>query len=104
MTYLISVPRLSFDVLERARPVLAFMRGARSPVLIDGMVANTRMGIVHFHEIPGEGTLDLAASFKALNDNGFNGFGAVELYHHVESWQRALDDSHKHLTAIGQEC
>jgi sugar phosphate isomerase/epimerase len=104
LTYLISVPRLSFDVLERASPIVSFMRGARSPVLIDRMVANTRTGIVHFHEIPGEGTLDLAASFKALNDNGFNGFGAVELYHHVESWQRALDDSFKHLANIGQDC
>lgn len=102
-TYLISVPRLSFEVLERARPIVGFMRGARSPVLIDRMVANTRTGIVHFHEIPGAGTLDLAASFKALNDNGFNGFGAVELYHHVQSWQRALDFSFKHLAAIEQE-
>lgn len=101
-TYLISVPRLSFDVLERARPIVGFMRGARGPILVDRMVANTRTGIVHFHEIPGEGTLDLAASFKALNDNGFNGFGAVELYHHVESWQRALDDSFDHLAAIGR--
>lgn len=101
-TYLISVPRLSFNVLERARPIVGFMRGVRGPVLIDRMVANTRTGIVHFHEIPGEGSLDLVASFKALNDNGFNGFGAVELYHHVDSWQRALDDSYKHLAAIGQ--
>ena len=102
-TYLISVPRLSFEVLERARPIIGFMRGARSPVLVDRMVANTRTGIVHYHEIPGEGTLDLATSFKALNDNGFNGFGAVELYHHVECWQQALDDSFKHLSAIEQE-
>jgi len=101
-TYLISVPRLSFDVLERARPVVAYMRGARSPVRIDKMVANTRTGMVHFHEIPGEGTLDLAASFKALNDHGFNGFGAVELYHHVASWQQALEDSYRHLAAIDQ--
>jgi sugar phosphate isomerase/epimerase len=103
-TYLISVPRLSFDVLERAKPVLAFLRGARGPVLIDRMVANTRTGIVHFHEVPGEGSLDFAASFKALNDNGFDGFGAVELYHHVDSCQRALDDSYKHLAAIRQAC
>lgn len=101
-TYLISVPRISFDALERAKLVVAFMRGARGPVLIDRMVANTRTGVVHFHEIPGEGTLDLAASFKALNDNGFDGFGAVELYHHVDSSQKALDDSYRHLSAIGQ--
>lgn len=101
-TYLISVPGLSFDVLERARPILAYLRGVRGPALIDRMVANTRTGIAHFHEIPGDGTLDLAASFKALNDGGFDGFGSVELYHHVDSWRRALDASYRHLAAIPQ--
>lgn len=101
-TYLISMPGLSYEVLERAHPIIAFLRGARGPALVDKMVANTLTGIVHFHEIPGEGTLDLAASFKALNDNGFNGFGSVELYHHVESWQAALAASHRHLAAIAQ--
>ena len=101
-TYLISIPGFSYDVLERAHPITAFLRGARSPQVVDKMVANTLTGIVHFHEIPGEGTLDLAASFKALNENGFNGFGSVELYHHVESWQGALDDSYRHLAAIAQ--
>lgn len=97
-TYLISVPGLSFDVLERAKPVLAYLRGARNPPLVDQMVANTVTGIVHFHEIPGEGTLDFAASFKALTEGGFSGYGSVELYHHVESWEKALTDSHRHLT------
>lgn len=101
-TYLISVPGLGFDVLERAWPIVAHLRGVRGPALFDRMVANTRTGIVHFHEIPGEGTLDLAASFRALNEHGFHGFGSVELYHHVESWQQALDDSYRHLAAIAQ--
>lgn len=101
-TYLISVPGLSFDVLERARPIIAYLRGVRGPALIDRMVANTRTAVAHFHEIPGEGTLDLAASFKALNDGGFDGFGSVELYHHVDSWRRALDASYRHLAAIPQ--
>lgn len=101
-TYLISVPGLSFDVLERAWPIIAYLRGAKGPGLVDRMVANTLTGIVHFHEIPGEGTLDLAASFKALNDHGFNGYGSVELYHHVASWQQALDASYRHLAAIAQ--
>lgn len=96
-TYLISVAGLSYEVLERARPVIAHLRGVRSPPLIDRMVANTRTGIVHFHEIPGEGTLDFAASFRALTGNGFSGYASVELYHHVESWERALRDSHRHL-------
>jgi sugar phosphate isomerase/epimerase len=100
-TYLISVPRLSFDVLERARPIIIYLRStknAEGKLLMDKMVANTLTGIVHFHEIPGEGTLDFAASFKALNDNGFSGYASVELYHHVASWEKALADSYEHLS------
>jgi sugar phosphate isomerase/epimerase len=100
-TYLISVPGLSFDVLERARPILIHLRSAKNSdgkLLMDKMVANTLTGIVHFHEIPGEGTLDFAASFKALNDNGFSGYASVELYHHVASWEKALADSFEHLS------
>jgi sugar phosphate isomerase/epimerase len=96
-TYLISVPGLSYEVLERAKPVIAYLRGARTPALIERMVANTLTGIVHFHEIPGEGTLDFAATFDALIRNGFSGYAAVELYHHVGSWRKALFQSHRHL-------
>jgi sugar phosphate isomerase/epimerase len=96
-TWMISVPGIDFDVLERARPIVAWLRGARAAPRVDRMVANTLTGIVHFHEIPGEGTLDFAASFKALTDAGFAGYGSVELYHHVASWQQALDDSYRHL-------
>jgi len=67
------------------------------------VVANTRTGIVHFHEIPGQGSLDLAASFRALTEQGFDGYGAVELYHHVESWQQALEESHHHLAPLTDE-
>jgi sugar phosphate isomerase/epimerase len=66
--------------------------------LIDKMVANTLTGIVHFHEIPGEGTLDFAASFNALTTHGFSGYASVELYHHVEAWEKALYDSYAHLS------
>ena len=100
-TYLISVPGLSFDVLERARPILIYLRSTRDAdgnLFMDKMVANTLTGIVHFHEIPGEGTLDFASSFKALNDNGFSGYASVELYHHVQSWEKALNDSYRHLS------
>lgn len=99
-TYLISIPGLSFDVLERARPIIAWLRGVSGTPLITQMVANTLTGVVHFHEIPGEGTLDFAASFKALIDHGFAGFGAVELYHHVASWEKALADSYHHLSTF----
>ncbi|MFZ2098756.1 MAG: sugar phosphate isomerase/epimerase family protein [Anaerolineales bacterium] len=99
-TYLISVPGLSYDVLERARPILIYLRSEKDTdgrSLVDKMVANTLTGIVHFHEIPGEGTLDFSASFKALNEHGFSGYASVELYHHVEAWEKALNDSYTHL-------
>ena len=100
-TYLISVPGLTYDVLERARPILIYLRSTKDvngKLLMDKMVANTLTGIVHFHEIPGEGTMDFAASFKALTDNGFSGYASVELYHHVQSWEKALNDSFRHLS------
>lgn len=100
-TYLISVPALSFDVLERAKPILYYLRTTKDSngkLLVDKMVANTLTGIAHFHEIPGEGTLDFKASFNALIENGFSGYGSVELYHHVKSWEKALNDSYKHLS------
>jgi sugar phosphate isomerase/epimerase len=99
--YLISVPGLSYDVLERARPILIYLRSTQDEdgrLLMDRMVANTLTGVAHFHEIPGEGTLDFAASFKALTDNGFSGYGSLELYHHVQSWEKALNDSYRHLS------
>jgi sugar phosphate isomerase/epimerase len=99
--YLISVPGLSYDVLERARPIIIYLRSTKDKngkLLMDKMVANTLTGIVHFHEIPGEGTMDFAATFKALRENGFSGYASVELYHHVASWEKALADSYKHLS------
>jgi len=99
--YLISVPGLSYDVLERARPIIIYLRSTRDAsgkLLMDKMVANTLTGIVHFHEIPGEGTMDFAATFKTLKENGFSGYASVELYHHVASWEKALADSYRHLS------
>jgi sugar phosphate isomerase/epimerase len=100
-TYLISMPGLSYNVLERARPILIYLRTAQdqhSKPLVDKMVANSLTGVAHFHEIPGEGTLNFAASFKALTDHGFSGYASVELYHHVGSWEKALHDSYAHLS------
>ncbi len=99
-TWMISIPGVSFEVLERARPIVAHLRGVRGPALIQRMVANTRTGIVHFHDIPGHGTLDFAACFTALATHGFSGYGAIELYHHVASWQHALGASYRHLAPI----
>lgn len=102
-TWLISIPGLSYDVLARARPVAAWLRGVRNPPLVHHLMANTRTGIAHFHEIPGRGTLDFRASFDALTRNGFSGYGAVELYHHVDGWQEALDETYRHLAPLMQD-
>ena len=96
-TYLISVPGLSYEVLERAKPVIAYLRGVKNPPRIRKRVANTRTGITHFHEIPGEGTLDFAASFNALACHGFSGYATIELYHHNALWESALLESYRRL-------
>lgn len=99
--YAISVPGLSYDVLEGARPIIIYLRSTKTEngkLYMDRMVANSLTGVVHFHEIPGLGTLDFKNSFAALVNNGFEGYGSVELYHHVKSWKKALDDSLTHLS------
>lgn len=99
--YAISVPGLSYDILEGIRPIVVYLRSDGSSgnkAYMDKMVANTLTGIVHFHEIPGLGTLDFRNSINALVENGFDGYGSVELYHHVKSWKKALNDSFKHLS------
>jgi len=99
--YAISVPGLSYDVLEGVRPIIVYLRSTKDEngiLYMDRMVANTLTGIVHFHEIPGLGTLDFKNSFSALVNNGFDGYGSVELYHHVKSWKKALVDSFAHLS------
>lgn len=99
-TWLISLPGLSFQVLERARPIVAWLRGVSGPTLIRQRVANTRTGIVHYHDIPGNGCLDLAGSFATLIAAGFDGHATVELYHHVDRWQQAMSASHRHLSGL----
>ena len=87
--------------MERAKPIIAYLRGTKNAdgkPFMDKMAANTLTGIVHYHEIPGEGTMDFAASFNALAENAFSGYASVELYHHVQSWEKALDDSFRHLS------
>ncbi len=89
-TWLISLPGLSYDVLERARPVARWLRSQPRAGRLERRLANTLTGIAHYHDIPGQGTLDFAASFSALARGGFAGYAAVELYHHVDDWHHAL--------------
>lgn len=97
-TYLNSIPGLSFEVLERARPVIAYLRGVKGPARITEHVANTRTGVAHFHEIPGDGVLDFHDSFKALSDYGFDGYAVVDLDNHAKSVQQAIEQSYQVLS------
>jgi len=54
-------------------------------------------GKVHHHEIPGEGDLDYKAIFEVLKSSGYKHYLSVELYHHTDVWQRALQESRQHL-------
>lgn len=96
-TYAVSVPGLSFYVLDRAKPVLRYLRTTLSEktgrTILDKKVANTLTGKVHYHEIPGYGEIDFKQTFQTLEENGFKGYATVELYHHVNTWEKALRES-----------
>jgi len=101
-TYALSVPKLSFYVLDRAKPIIHYLRqqDRRDQGLpyMDKMVANSLTGKVHFHIIPGEGEIDFAGCFKAAVDNGFDGYATVELYHHIDGWEQAVNTSYQQLS------
>ena len=107
-TYLLSMPRIAYETLDRANPILHYLRGtassaddSESPVITQ-MVANSLTGKVHFHDIPGKGEMDFKAIYNALNAGNFSGYGALELYHHGEDdvWQDALNESMRYLSKL----
>lgn len=101
-TYALSIPKLSFYVLDRAKPIIHYLRQAdrrdQGLPYIDKMVANSLTGKVHFHIIPGDGEIDFVGCFKAAVDNGFEGYATVELYHHIDAWEQAVTTSYQHLS------
>ena len=101
-TYVLSVPKLSFYVLDRAKPIIHYLRQAdrrdQGLPYMDKMVANSLTGKVHFHIIPGDGEIDFVGCFKAAVDNGFSGYATVELYHHIDSWEEAVSRSYNRLS------
>lgn len=54
-------------------------------------------GRLHRHEIPGEGDIDFDRIFSVLQKTGYSQYIAVELHHHNDRWQRALDESLTYL-------
>ena len=101
-TYALSIPKLSFYVLDRAKPIIHYLRQAdrrdQGLPYMDKMVANSLTGKVHFHIIPGDGEIDFVACFKAALDNGFDGYATVELYHHIDAWEQAVSRSYQALS------
>ena len=94
--YGFSIQRMSFYVVDRAKPILRYIR---EKGIATKMIANTLTGKVHFHEIPGKGEIDFRECFSILIDNGYRGYGSVELYHHVDRWQEALSESLSYLSS-----
>jgi len=101
-TYALSIPKLSFYVLDRAKPIIHYLRqadrGDQGLPYMDKMVANSLTGKVHFHIIPGDGEIDFVGCFKAAVENGFDGYATVELYHHIDAWEQAVAASYQHLS------
>lgn len=106
-TYAVSVPGLSFYVLDRAKPILKYLRTSNpkegNQIILKRKIANSLTDKVHYHDIPGRGKIDFANTFGILEKNGFSGYATVELYHHVDAWQKALHESISFLsTKLGQ--
>ncbi len=102
-TYLLSMPRISYETMDRAIPILQYLRTTLNPTtgrpLIDKRLANTLTGKVHFHQAPGLGEIDFSAVFQCLEEASFQGYAALELYHDGEPdrWRQVMQRSHVYL-------
>lgn len=57
---------------------------------------------VHYHQIPGTGDIDFNTILKDLIEYNYQYYISVELYHHADDWNNALDKSIKYLKQIEQ--
>lgn len=57
-------------------------------------------GRIHHHEIPGEGDIDFGVVMHSIMGSGYPHFVSVELHHHDQMWQRALDESRDYLLLL----
>ena len=55
---------------------------------------------VHYHLIPGEGDIDLSSVLSLLKEEDYNGFVSVELYHHADVCDKALQNSYMFLKSL----
>lgn len=52
---------------------------------------------IHYHEIPGDGDIDLYNVLLLFKQYNYDGYFSVELYHHSAIWKDALAKSYKNL-------
>jgi len=57
-------------------------------------------GNVHHHEIPGDGDIDFHRIVGAIKAANYEHYVSVELHHHDQMWQQALDRSRSYLLAL----
>jgi sugar phosphate isomerase/epimerase len=55
---------------------------------------------IHHHEIPGEGDIDFKKIILLLKESGYSHYVSVELHHHDQMWQRALNESLEYLQKL----
>jgi sugar phosphate isomerase/epimerase len=60
-------------------------------------IAATR---VHHHLVPGEGAIDFAATFRAIQSIGYQGWITIELYPYVDDPDTAARTARERVTAI----
>ncbi|WP_135827029.1 sugar phosphate isomerase/epimerase family protein [Halorussus ruber] len=51
----------------------------------------------HYHRVPGEGDIDFAAVFDALDDVGYDGFATLELYTYPDEPDRVAREAYEEL-------
>ena len=60
-------------------------------------IADTR---VHRHLIPGRGAIDFAATLRAIEATGYDGWLTVELYPYIDNPDEAAREAHEYLTGL----
>ncbi len=58
---------------------------------------------VHKHLIPGHGAIDFAATLKAIDDSGYDGWITVELYPYIDEPHAAATEAYAYLTRVANE-
>lgn len=105
-TYLLSMPRIAYETMDRAVPILQYLRTTKNPqtgrAFIEKRLANTLSGKVHFHQAPGQGEIDFSAVSQCLNEAFFQGYASLELYHdgQPDRWKQVMQRGKADLDSL----